>query len=340
MRMARHRQGWVLGVLAALVGLCAGCPQYADPTVPESIVPLVEPASDAKYLLYTPSPYDAARPTPLVILCHGTRPWDSPIREIRDWVKLAEDKNFIVAAPSLTGTRGDFPPAAAKQIERQRDDEETILGVVRHVEGSKNIDETRVFLVGWSAGNYAVMHTGLRHPDIFRAVAGIQGNFDAAYMTDVTDAVDPYQPVLMLYGSADLLINKQVKECTAWLYDHDAYVIDNEVPGAHRSHPQTAYEFFERVVREYPWLRLRAFTVDAAQPFTVQFKTRASFEPVAFDWSFGDGESSPVASPVHTYAKAGSYRVTLVVTMPNDKRLKRSATVTVPQNRVVSGLGN
>jgi predicted esterase len=335
--MRKTHQGIGLG-LVIIVGLCSGCPQYADPRVPEPIQPVVEPVTGAEYLQYTPSRYDPARPTPLVIVCHGTRPWDSPIREIRDWVKLAEEKNFIVAAPPLKGTRGDFPPPAAKQIERQRDDEETILAAVRHIEGGKNIDRSRVFLVGWSAGNYAVMYTGLRHPEIFRALAGIQGNFDSAFVTDLVGHIDPYQPVLVLYGSADLLINKQVRECAEWLYDQNAYVVDNELPGPHRSHPQTAYEFFERVVRQVPWLRLRAFAPNASDPYTVQFKTQTSFEPVSYDWSFGDGETSPVARPVHTYRQAGSYKVTLTVTTQTNKEVVRAATVTVPQGRIQTDL--
>ena len=41
---------------------------------------------------------------------------------------------------------------------------------------------------------------------------------------------------------------------------------------------------------------------DSGDPMSVQFKTRASFEPRAYRWDFGDGETSPVATPVHTYA--------------------------------------
>jgi poly(3-hydroxybutyrate) depolymerase len=107
-----------------------------DPTAPEPIRKLREPVSAQNYFLYVPSRYDSARPVPLVVLCHGTTPWDSALREIRDWVGLAEAHNFIVAAPKLRGTRGDLPPPVAKQIERQHRDERTILNVVQHVRGA------------------------------------------------------------------------------------------------------------------------------------------------------------------------------------------------------------
>ncbi len=317
--------------LLALAPLLAGCPQYADPTAPEPIRRLREPATEQRYLLYVPSTYDPAEPVPLVVLCHGTLPWDSPMREIRDWVKLAEEQNFIVAAPRLTGTRGDFAPPPDKQILRQRADENVILGTVRHIRGGYNIDPTEIFLSGWSAGGFAVLHTGLKHPEIFRALAVIQGNFNAAFLSDVSGQINPYQPVYVIYSPTDVLTGGQAKECIQWLYDENAYVIDGKIPGPHRSHPQLASEFFQRIVAEYPFLQIRAFAADPQDPFTVQFKTRASFRPEFYDWSFGDGAASPVASPEHTYAEAGRYQVTLVATTADGGDVRRSVLIDVPQ---------
>ena len=327
----------MLASLSSLALLC-GCPQYADPTVPQPIRRLTEPASEHDYYLYTPSRYQPEKPSPLVMLAHGTRPWDSPLRQIRDWVKLAEEKNFIVAAPYLQATRGDFPPGANKQIRLQGEDEATILAVVRHVSGAHNIARDRIFLCGWSAGCFAVLHTGLKHPEVFRALAILQGNFDPAYFTDVAGQVSPHQSVYVLYSSVDVLTGAQGRECARWLYDQNAYVFDGEVLGPHRSHPQAAYEFFERVVGQEPWLNVRAFATDPKQPLAVRFKIRASFEPAAYEWSFGDGESSPAASPAHTYATAGEYTVTLVATTPKGRRMRRSLQVRLPLAHFRHGL--
>ena len=125
--MKRHHSSLLVLASLSFPALLCGCPQYADPTVPQQIRRLTEPASGHDYYLYTPSRYQPQEPSPLVVLAHGTRPWDSPRRQIRDWVKLAEEKNFIVAAPYLQGTRGDFPPRADQQILLQGEDEATIL---------------------------------------------------------------------------------------------------------------------------------------------------------------------------------------------------------------------
>ena len=51
------------------------------------------------------------------------------------------------------------------------------------------------------------------------------------------------------------------------------------------------------------------YTVDALK---VTF-TNKSANATSYKWDFGDGENSKEASPVHTYAAAGTYTVKLTV---------------------------
>ncbi len=317
-----------LAALCVLTGGIAGCPQYSDPTVPNEILERAEPITGEKYLLYVPSIYDAERAHPLLVACHGTRPFDYPTRQIKDWVKLSEEFGFLVVAPFLEGTSANVFRKVEDQIELQRHDEQHILNVVRHVRGGYNISEDRIFITGWSAGNYAVLYTGLRHPHLFRAVAVLQGNFNASYFTDVVNSIDPHQPVLVLYGTEDLLMQRDGKRCAAWLEDHGVLLVDSEISGGHQGHPSDACDFFRRVVRTVPWLHIRAIE-SPGDPFTVTFKIRGSFEPVAYRWSFGDGATSPVATPVHTYAATGTYRVALDAKPPKGDAVRRTVDVNV-----------
>ena len=52
----------------------------------------------------------------------------------------------------------------------------------------------------------------------------------------------------------------------------------------------------------------------AANKLIVTFTDTSIGEPTAWDWNFGNGESSTDQNPVYTYAAAGTYNVTLVVT--------------------------
>jgi len=49
-------------------------------------------------------------------------------------------------------------------------------------------------------------------------------------------------------------------------------------------------------------------------PFTVQFVDASSNSPTAWVWSFGDGGTSTLQNPAHTYTTVGSYTVTLTAT--------------------------
>jgi PKD repeat protein len=49
-------------------------------------------------------------------------------------------------------------------------------------------------------------------------------------------------------------------------------------------------------------------------PLTVTFKDNSTGSPTAWNWSFGDGTSSTVQNPKHTYSAAGSYTIKLTVT--------------------------
>ena len=225
---------------------------------------------------------------------------------------------------------------AARQATLQRKDERTILACVRHLNGGYNIAADRVFLTGWSAGAYAVLHTGLRNPHVFRALAVLQGNFNADYLTEAARAIDAFQPVYVLFGSTDLLVRDHGRRCVDWLNEHRAAVTEEEIGGPHKHHPKQAYAFFERVVRKAPWLHIRAAAEDPEDPLTVRFNIRASFEPQRFEWSFGDGSGpSPVAGPVHTYASPGRYTVTLWTETPQGKTVRRAVELSLPQDRAL-----
>lgn len=53
------------------------------------------------------------------------------------------------------------------------------------------------------------------------------------------------------------------------------------------------------------------YKIECDDPFNVMFAD-SSYEATTIKWYFGDGDSSMVASPVHTYAAIGNYEVVLV----------------------------
>jgi len=330
--MSRLEPGWRwLGVVGALCGL-TGCQVPINPKLPAPTRLVTEPFTEGKYYLYVPSDYNPEQRWPLVVTCHGTVPWDIAKFQVDEWSPLAEDKGFLVLAPKLKGTHGDFLPPPEKQIERQRADERLILAAVTHVKAGYNIATDQVFITGWSAGGYAVLFTGLRHPDVFRALALRQANFDRRYVKPCVPLLDPHQPIYVLYGSLDVLATDEAKEALEWMREHRLAAWEHEIYGSHRRHPKLAYDFFTKCVREYPWLRIEAYEREGDLPLAARFRVVGSPVPTAFAWDFGDDSSvSREATPYHEYTEPGTYRVKLAARIGKRSPVKRTIEIEVPR---------
>lgn len=78
-------------------------------------------------------------------------------------------------------------------------------------------------------------------------------------------------------------------------------------------------------------------SVDCRAPFTVNFQNN-SIGAVSWQWNFGDGNSSNLQNPSHTYTSAGNYTVTLTVTNASGCTANISKTNFVRINAPVVGI--
>ena len=290
---------------------------------------LRERRTDCSYLLYVPSIYTDDRQWPLVVACHGTRPYDTREFQMREWAKFAEYEGIIVAAPSLVSTKGDFPPPPEKQIRLQNTDEAGILAMVSEIKRRYKIAEEQAFLTGWSAGAYPMLHVGLKHPDVFRAIFIRQGTFDERFMDIPDHLTSRWQPIKVVYGKTDFL-RDQTRASIAWLRDRGLWVEEQEIVGIHRRiDPRRTWQFFQKIVKERPWVRLRTLCPDPSSPLTVRFFLDAIPAAVKQKWLFGDDETSYEPSPMHTYARPGRYEVRVNVAVESGKAYTRTKTLTL-----------
>ncbi|MCH8150173.1 MAG: hypothetical protein IH987_19715 [Planctomycetes bacterium] len=314
------------GVLPVLL---AGCSPYVDSRVPEPIRPIVEPVMGREYLLYRPSEYDKRQRWPLIVVCHGGFP-DNPNRQIRAWTELAESTGFFVLAPSLTVTDRKFGTNVAESLARQHADERLILAAVNHVRGAYNISDDRIFLYGWSRGALAALHTGLRNHSIFRAISVAQPKIDVALLAAVNDAVDPYQPIQVRAPVTDSILGGHGHECADWLYTVGAHVREEGTGAVRKTDCDQSVDFIESVIRNEPWIFIRAYPSGSGNPLEYQFKLSSTIDARQYRWTFGDGEESPIAEPVHTFAKGGVYDVRVSMQGGNKGVHRRSLDVRVP----------
>ncbi len=309
--------------------MVAGCMgSHVDPRVSEPIRHRVEPELGGDYLLYRPSSYSRDAAWPLVIVCHGGFP-DSPNRRIRDWARVAELRGFLVVAPSLTSARPPWPADENRQLDNQRVDERNILATIRHIRAGHNISDDRIFIHGSAGGAYAALHTGLKNPGVFRAVAVTQPKFDESYLADALTSPDRHEPVYIRFDLGDAITGKQGARCGRALRAHGVNVTEDRHGGT-QNDTDRAVTFFERTVRESPWIHIAAFPLSGGDPMEVRFALRTSHTPAECRWTFGDGGKSSEVRPVHRYGAEGDYTVTVTLHTPRGDEHKRTKTISVP----------
>jgi len=112
------------------------------------------------YYLYTPTNYSASHAWPLLLVLHGAA--GSPAGAdmaaqalLQDWSGLAELHQFIVVAPVASGSQGGWiAPFSAADYPTDYD---VFAAILVDMEAAYNIERTRRYGWGFSAGGY-VMH--------------------------------------------------------------------------------------------------------------------------------------------------------------------------------------
>jgi len=79
------------------------------------------------------------------------------------------------------------------------------------------------------------------------------------------------------------------------------------------------------------------FAVNPNNPFEVTF-TNFSQNATTYAWDFGDGNSSSDKDPVHTYAGAGDYTVTLTASNSDGQNAQRSESLSITDPNVQLGI--
>jgi poly(3-hydroxybutyrate) depolymerase len=142
------------------------------------------------YALYVPRDYDARRAWPLVVALHGAssdhrhmlrrvfgldnRPGETDEEASRNELPLPEVP-AIVVAPLGRGTLMGFDGLGERDVLRVLDD----------VRRAYHVDPARISLTGLSMGGGGTWTIGLRHPELFAALAPVCG------VTDVRPRVPP-----------------------------------------------------------------------------------------------------------------------------------------------------
>lgn len=249
---------WVLLPLLAM--FAAGCPITQSQDTPVKHQVLRDQITNTKYYLYVPSTYDKNKTYPLVITLHGTRPWEDAWMQIREWKALAENKQFIVAAPVLRPftTEGIGYVPFDKRCASLAEDDKVIMAIYDEISHRYRVNRDRVLLTGFSAGGYPMYYTGLRHPEKFSALIARACNADTRIMEEAGITKDARRiPILIFYGKDDFTrIQKQSIAALQWFRRHGWKETNckwKETQGGHLRRPETCYSYWMTLLKSGKW---------------------------------------------------------------------------------------
>ena len=164
--------------------------------------------ADRPYDVFVPTGYDAATPTPLVLLLHGYTASGDIQEAYFQFEPLAESRGFLYVHPDGTvDARGQqfwnaTDACCASGIDPP-DDAAYLMAIIEQVSAEYNVDPKAIFLAGHSNGGFMSYRMACQHADTIAGIASLAG----ATFAD-TDDCTPSEPVsvLQVHGTSDATI--------------------------------------------------------------------------------------------------------------------------------------
>ena len=139
-----------------------------------------------EYELYVPSKYNRSRPTPLIVALHCLSAVAHDMIRYEHLTELAEERGYIVVAPMgvqqprmVREPRTGRGQSAVRGGGASKDDPENlgelseldVMNVLGLVRKEFNVDPNRIYLLGHSMGGGGTWYLGIKHPELWAAIA-------------------------------------------------------------------------------------------------------------------------------------------------------------------------
>ncbi|MGE0158578.1 MAG: alpha/beta hydrolase-fold protein [Gemmatimonadales bacterium] len=263
------RRAWFLTLLLSLPVSAVAQSADATPRSPATLAALARvevrthvlpqaPGVEIPYGVYVPTSYDPSRATPLVVALHGLGSDEMYMMEYGDAVKsvveLAERYGYLVATPMGYNERGWYGGRGpGNEFNRRSPDpgpanlgelsELDVMAVLEIMKRDFNVDADRTYLIGQSMGGGGTWHLGMKHPDVWAALAPMA---PAIYSSPDALVAARHLPVIVVQGDADESVDVEVTR--RWVAKLEELGMDHEyieVPGG--THFSAGRENIDRV---------------------------------------------------------------------------------------------
>lgn len=244
----------LIGIFLILSLLTAGgCSMHLTADTPVEEIRLTNSATGTEYWIYVPSYYEdePERKWPLLVTLHGRFLMDNAKKQVREWRGLAEQKGFIVIAPSLASTRLGHATDAGLMEDIARD-EKAVLAILDEVDAKygDRINREAILLTGFAEGGYPLYYIGLRNPGRFTTIMARSCYSEFHILEKIKLTEDAKEIPVMLYWGRDDTRGVQHDSWDAFRFfsERDCNTHQKEIKGGRRRTPDTAFRYWLRFI--------------------------------------------------------------------------------------------
>ncbi|WP_281975691.1 alpha/beta hydrolase family esterase [Halobacillus litoralis] len=141
------------------------------------------PSKDGDRTFYYTLPESEGEPVPLVFCFHGAGSSAKYHMSMTNFHELAAKAKACFVFPEAVQVDPDDPMSKQfnegrrknKSFQNEIDDAGFVLRLIDYFRSLSHIDETRIFLSGFSNGSAFAMKLAIENPDLFAAVGGVSG---------------------------------------------------------------------------------------------------------------------------------------------------------------------
>lgn len=155
------------------------------------------------YRIYIPKSYTADEPMPVLFVFHGAGGTGASIAAVTDFNTIADAEGFIAVYPDgINHIWNDGRPP--DPVLGPVDDIGFVTLMLETIKESLNVDSTRIYATGYSAGGMFSYRLGCDLPDDFAAVASVASTFPEYLAENCQDS--PPMPLLVIQGTDDPIV--------------------------------------------------------------------------------------------------------------------------------------
>ncbi len=178
------------------------------------------------YLAHLPKSYDGRTATPLVVVLHGTGGSGKGMLWVGRFEERSETAGYIVVAPRSLGRAFNENSGRGGRKVRGVDDVGFIEAVIDDIGQRAAIDQSRIFVAGFSSGASMAQRVALESAGGIAAVASVGGHLWAPERRPVKarsilllwgadDPLNPFNGGKVIYPRANVMLDKPALRTSA-----------------------------------------------------------------------------------------------------------------------------